>query len=139
VVQILAVLQGDPCKLQVTIMMLQSMSMVRKSITKDCVTEMVVNFGIHMTVDMVDDNQLINLVFLGLLNEPKWGHLKDLHAALKLCEPALVAADSPTHIKLGSKQEVWAKPEIVINLLFYFILVNANVMEEIIRFEPSLK
>ncbi|CAK8578479.1 unnamed protein product [Lathyrus sativus] len=41
----------------------------------------------------------------GLLNEPKWGHLKDLHAALKLCEPALVAADSPTYIKLGSKQE----------------------------------
>ncbi|XP_058731711.1 beta-galactosidase 9 [Vicia villosa] len=41
----------------------------------------------------------------GLLNEPKWGHLKDLHAALKLCEPALVAADSPTYIKLGPKQE----------------------------------
>lgn len=56
---------------------------------------------------MVDDNQLINLVILlGLLNEPKWGHLKDLHAALKLCEPALVAADSPTYIKLGPKQEV---------------------------------
>ncbi|XP_057749485.1 beta-galactosidase 9 [Arachis stenosperma] len=41
----------------------------------------------------------------GLLSEPKWGHLKDLHAALKLCEPALVAADSPTYIKLGPKQE----------------------------------
>jgi hypothetical protein len=102
----LAALQGDPCKLQVMIMMLQLMSMVRRSITKDCVIEMVANFGIHMTVDMVDDNQLINLFFLGLLNEPKWGHLKDLHAALKLCEPALVAADSPTYIKLGSKQEV---------------------------------
>ncbi|KAH1236768.1 Beta-galactosidase 9 [Glycine max] len=41
----------------------------------------------------------------GLLREPKWGHLKDLHAALKLCEPALVATDSPTYIKLGPKQE----------------------------------
>ncbi|XP_022638745.1 beta-galactosidase 9 isoform X1 [Vigna radiata var. radiata] len=41
----------------------------------------------------------------GLLHEPKWGHLKDLHAALKLCEPALVTADSPTYIKLGPKQE----------------------------------
>ncbi|GAU32172.1 hypothetical protein TSUD_68430 [Trifolium subterraneum] len=41
----------------------------------------------------------------GLLREPKWGHLKDLHAALKLCEPALVAADSPTYIKLGTNQE----------------------------------
>lgn len=43
---------------------------------------------------------------LGLLSEPKWGHLKDLHAAIKLCEPALVAADSPQYIKLGPKQEV---------------------------------
>ncbi|CAN4120826.1 unnamed protein product [Withania somnifera] len=41
----------------------------------------------------------------GLLRQPKWGHLKDLHAAIKLCEPALVAADSPQYIKLGSKQE----------------------------------
>ncbi|KAF2297996.1 hypothetical protein GH714_006892 [Hevea brasiliensis] len=29
----------------------------------------------------------------------------DLHATIKLCEPALVAADSPQYIKLGSKQE----------------------------------
>ncbi|QCD83343.1 beta-galactosidase [Vigna unguiculata] len=41
----------------------------------------------------------------GLLHEPKWGHLKDLHTALKLCEPALVSANSPTYIKLGPKQE----------------------------------
>ncbi|KAF3456617.1 hypothetical protein FNV43_RR01271 [Rhamnella rubrinervis] len=41
----------------------------------------------------------------GLLSEPKWGHLKDLHASIKLCEPALVAADSPQYIKLGPKQE----------------------------------
>lgn len=41
----------------------------------------------------------------GLLSQPKWGHLKDLHAAIKLCEPALVAADSPQYIKLGNMQE----------------------------------
>ncbi|KAM3326493.1 hypothetical protein P3S67_001619 [Capsicum chacoense] len=41
----------------------------------------------------------------GLPRQPKWGHLKDLHAAIKLCEPALVAADSPQYIKLGPKQE----------------------------------
>lgn len=41
----------------------------------------------------------------GLLSEPKWGHLKDLHTAIKLCEAALVAADSPQYIKLGPKQE----------------------------------
>ncbi|XP_017226067.1 beta-galactosidase 9 isoform X2 [Daucus carota subsp. sativus] len=41
----------------------------------------------------------------GLLSQPKWGHLKDLHAAIKLCEPALVAADSPQYMKLGPQQE----------------------------------
>ncbi|CAN1334340.1 Beta-galactosidase 9 [Linum perenne] len=38
----------------------------------------------------------------GLLREPKWGHLKDLHAAIKLCEPALTATDSPQYINWGS-------------------------------------
>lgn len=41
----------------------------------------------------------------GLLSQPKWGHLKDLHAAIKLCEPALVAVDLPNYIKLGPNQE----------------------------------
>ncbi|XP_027919418.1 beta-galactosidase-like [Vigna unguiculata] len=29
----------------------------------------------------------------GLLNEPKWGHLRDLHKAIKSCESALVSVD----------------------------------------------
>lgn len=37
----------------------------------------------------------------GLENQPKWGHLKDLHNAIKLCEQAMVATDpkiySPGH------------------------------------------
>lgn len=41
----------------------------------------------------------------GLLSQPKWGHLRDLHAAIRLCEPALVAVDSPHYIKLGPMQE----------------------------------
>ncbi|XP_044949208.1 beta-galactosidase 15 [Hordeum vulgare subsp. vulgare] len=42
----------------------------------------------------------------GFLRQPKWGHLKDLHTAIKLCEPALVAVDgSPQYVKLGSMQE----------------------------------
>ncbi|KAK9099276.1 hypothetical protein Syun_026321 [Stephania yunnanensis] len=40
----------------------------------------------------------------GLLRQPKWGHLKDLHRAIKLCEPALVYSE-PTVSKLGSLQE----------------------------------
>lgn len=41
----------------------------------------------------------------GLLNEPKYGHLRDLHKAIKLSEPALVSS-YPTVTSLGSNQEV---------------------------------
>lgn len=42
----------------------------------------------------------------GILRQPKWGHLKDLHAAIKLCESALTAVDgSPHYVKLGPMQE----------------------------------
>ncbi|WJX52147.1 hypothetical protein P8452_38289 [Trifolium repens] len=46
----------------------------------------------------------------GLLRQPKWGHLRDLHRhrAIKLCEPALVSAD-PTVTRLGNFQEVYLK------------------------------
>lgn len=40
----------------------------------------------------------------GLLNQPKWGHLRDLHKAIKQCEPALVSS-YPTVIWLGKNQE----------------------------------
>jgi hypothetical protein len=50
----------------------------------------------------------------GLRSEPKWGHLKDLHAAIKLCEPALVAADAPQYRKLGSKQEVLSYSQMLV-------------------------
>lgn len=40
----------------------------------------------------------------GLLRQPKWGHLKDLHRAIKLCEPALVSGD-PTVTSLGNYEE----------------------------------
>ncbi|TKY72795.1 Beta-galactosidase protein [Spatholobus suberectus] len=40
----------------------------------------------------------------GLQNEPKWGHLRDLHKAIKQCEPALVSAD-PKVTSLGYNLE----------------------------------
>lgn len=43
----------------------------------------------------------------GLIREPKYGHLKELHRAIKLCEQALVSTD-PTVTSLGSMQEVCA-------------------------------
>lgn len=48
-------------------------------------------------------NSSLNII--GLLRQPKWGHLKDLHRAIKLCEPALVSGD-PTVTPLGNYQEV---------------------------------
>ncbi|XP_020223294.1 beta-galactosidase [Cajanus cajan] len=40
----------------------------------------------------------------GLQNEPKWGHLRDLHKAIKQCEPALVSGD-PKVTSLGYNLE----------------------------------
>ncbi|KAF8085624.1 hypothetical protein N665_0656s0003 [Sinapis alba] len=40
----------------------------------------------------------------GLLRQPKWGHLRDLHKAIKLCEDALIATD-PKISSLGSNLE----------------------------------
>lgn len=40
----------------------------------------------------------------GMIRQPKWGHLKDLHKSIKLCEEALVAAD-PTNTSLGPNLE----------------------------------
>ncbi|XP_058190728.1 beta-galactosidase 3-like [Rhododendron vialii] len=40
----------------------------------------------------------------GLIRQPKYGHLKELHRAIKLCERALVSAD-PTVTKLGSYEQ----------------------------------
>lgn len=41
----------------------------------------------------------------GILRQPKWGHLKDVHKAVKLCEEALVATD-PKVTSLGPNLEV---------------------------------
>ncbi|ONK72499.1 uncharacterized protein A4U43_C04F20060 [Asparagus officinalis] len=40
----------------------------------------------------------------GLVREPKYGHLKELHRAIKLCEKALVSAD-PVVTSVGSYQQ----------------------------------
>ncbi|KAG6760713.1 hypothetical protein POTOM_033893 [Populus tomentosa] len=41
----------------------------------------------------------------GLIRQPKWGHLKDLHKSIKLCEEALVATD-PVISSLGQNLEI---------------------------------
>lgn len=41
----------------------------------------------------------------GLIRQPKYDHLKELHKAIKSCEKALVTAD-PNVIALGSYEQV---------------------------------
>lgn len=43
----------------------------------------------------------------GLIRQPKYGHLKELHKAIKMCEKALLAAD-PTVTSIGNFQQVFA-------------------------------
>ena len=45
----------------------------------------------------------------GIIRQPKWGHLKDLHKAIKLCEEVLTATD-PTITSLGPNIEVISSP-----------------------------
>ncbi|AEE86646.1 Beta-galactosidase 3 [Arabidopsis thaliana] len=40
----------------------------------------------------------------GLIRQPKYGHLKELHRAIKMCEKALVSAD-PVVTSIGNKQQ----------------------------------
>lgn len=41
----------------------------------------------------------------GLIRQPKWGHLKELHAAIKLSSKPLLSG-ALTKLSLGGKQEV---------------------------------
>ncbi|KAM1108418.1 hypothetical protein PS1_005026 [Malus domestica] len=40
----------------------------------------------------------------GFLRQPKWGHLRDLHLAIKQCEEYMISSD-PTQMKLGTNLE----------------------------------
>ena len=45
----------------------------------------------------------------GFIRQPKWGHLRDLHIAIKHCEDYLVEAD-PSRVSLGMNLEVCNAP-----------------------------
>jgi len=48
---------------------------------------------------------LLFVIFTGLPREPQWGHLRDLHDALKLCQKALLWG-TPSVQTLGKDLEV---------------------------------
>lgn len=49
-----------------------------------------------------------SFLHIGLIRQPKYGHLKELHRA-KLCGPTLVSAD-PIVTQLGDHQQVSPRP-----------------------------
>lgn len=49
--------------------------------------------------------ELLFSLFAGLLREPKWSHLRDLHAALRLSKKALFAG-TPSVETFGESIEV---------------------------------
>lgn len=89
----MAELLADLSLLQVMTMMHQSMSMV-------CTPSTAILHILFMCVI------LISLLYdEGIIRQPKWGHLKDVHKAIKLCEDALIATD-PKISSLGPNIEV---------------------------------
>lgn len=48
-----------------------------------------------------------------MINQPKWGHLKELHAAIKLCSNTLLLGKAMTPLQLGPKQEVHIRNSII--------------------------
>jgi hypothetical protein len=60
-------------------------------------------------------------IILGLIRQPKWGHLKELHAAIKVCSATLVQGER-TNFSLGQHQEVMSQIFIyVISFMVSFI------------------
>jgi hypothetical protein len=47
-------------------------------------------------------------IILGLIRQPKWGHLKELHAAIKFCSATLLQGVR-TNFSLGQHQEVMSQ------------------------------
>ena len=67
---------------------------------------------------------------IGLPNEPKWGHLRDLHRAIKLSEAALVSSD-PAVTSLGNNLEVTSMISVFSLLCFLSFFLSS-------QFSPSL-
>lgn len=74
---------------------------------------------------------------IGLIRQPKFGHLKRLHDAVKLCEKALLTAE-PYNLSLGTYQKVcclslcldclskWTSKPPCMNKFIYVMLVTES-------------
>lgn len=62
-------------------------------------------FSIHIILYLQKQSEFVSLMNSGLLRQPKWGHLKELHAAIKLCLKPLISGVNFT-MNLGEEQQV---------------------------------
>ncbi|PQQ04921.1 beta-galactosidase 8 [Prunus yedoensis var. nudiflora] len=58
------------------------------------------NFGRSTGGPFIATSMTMMHQLMRLLRQPKWGHLKDVHKAIKLCEEAIVATD-PKNVSVG--------------------------------------
>ncbi|XP_022894853.1 beta-galactosidase 16 isoform X2 [Olea europaea var. sylvestris] len=70
----------------------------------------------------------------GLIRQPKWGHLKELHAAIKLCSETLLYG-VPSNFSLGVLQEAYVYHEDSGGCAAF--LVNANGQKALVKFQNS--
>lgn len=67
----------------------------------------------------------MHLCYAGLISQPKYGHFKELHAAIKFCSENILST-FPTMHSLGPLQEVihytrLASSDRIYCLLFFFL------------------
>lgn len=67
----------------------------------------------------------------GLIRQPKWGHLKELHKAIKLCEPALVSGD-PVVTSLGHFQQAYMYSAGVGNCAAFLVNYDSSSVARVI-------
>jgi hypothetical protein len=67
----------------------------------------------------------------GLIRQPKWGHLKELHKAIKLCEPALVSGD-PVVTSLGHFQQAYVYSAGAGNCAAFIVNYDSNSVGRVI-------
>ena len=73
---------------------------------KDAVWPLKQSVELHpFPLDVSDKSESSQMSYTGFIRQPKWGHLRDLHKAIKLCEEYLISSD-PVHQQLGNNLEV---------------------------------
>nr|GMD74492.1 beta-galactosidase 16-like isoform X1 [Ipomoea batatas] len=72
----------------------------------------------------------------GLLREPKWGHLKELHAAIKMCSQILLSG-TPSNFSLAQFQQAYVFREEDSGACAAFLINNDGKQSAMVQFQNS--